>query len=299
LTWITFAIVSAAITGVNAVLDSHLLSRRLPGLAAYLLPLGIFHFTVGLIMLFVKPFPADVTLLPVFAAIGTGIIGGIASVITLDVIRHGEVSRIIPVVNTSPLFVALLAVPLLGEMLNARDWAGIVLTVAGAVLISVQKDGGGGKTQVQKSFLALAFCSLLAAVGSTIMKYALGTLSFWNVYSANSMCLATVFIVFSARPATLRQLGALPRRNQVLGMTLLNQALVVVAIVLSVVAIQKGPVALASTVLSSRPAFVFVYALVLSRFFPQALNERLTGGIALLKFSAIALIIAGIVLITL
>ena len=297
--WITFAIVSAAISGANAILDSHLLSRRLPGLSAYLLPLGIFHFTVGLIILLVKPFPAGAAPLPVFAAIGTGIIGGVASVITLNVIRQGEVSRIIPVVNTSPLFVALFAVPLLGEMLNIRDWAGIVLTVAGAVLISIQKDGGGGKTQMQKSFLALAFCSLLSAIGTTIMKYALGTLSFWNVYSANSMCLALVFIVFSARPATFKQIGSLPHRNQVLGLTLLNQASVVVAIVLSVVAVQKGPVSLASTVLSSRPAFVFLYALALSRFFPGVINEKLTPGTAVLKFSAIALIIAGIALITL
>lgn len=297
--WITFAIVSAAITGINAILDSHLLSRRLPGLASYLLPLGIFHFSVGFIMLLAMPFPAGAATLPIVAAISTGFIGGIASVITLNIIRQGEVSRIIPVVNTSPLFVAIFAVPLLGEMLNARDWTGIVLTVAGAVLISVQKDGGDGRTQMQKSFLALAFCSLLSAIGSIILKYALGTLSFWNVYSANSMCLAAVFIAYSARPTTFRQIGALPQRNQVMGLTILNQALVVVAIVLSVVAIQKGPVALATTVLSSRPAFVFLYALVLSRFFPGVLNERLTKGIALLKFGAIAMIVAGVALITL
>jgi len=297
--WIAFAIVSAAINGATAILDSHLLSRRLPGLASYLLPLGIFHFSVGLVMLLARPFPAGAAPLAILAAVGTGVISGVASVITLNVIRQGEVSRIVPVVNTSPIFVALLAVPLLHETLTTPDWVGIVLAVAGAVLVSAQKDAGAHKAKLQKSFFALALCSALAAISSITMKYALGTLSFWNVYSADSICLATVFIAFSVRPATLRQIGALPQRNRVLGLALLNQALVVVAIVLSVVAIQKGPVALASTVLSSRPAFVFLYALVLSRFFPQLLNERLTRGIALLKFSAIVMIIAGVTLITL
>lgn len=297
--WITFAIVSAAVNGATAIFDSHLLSRRLPGLASYLLPLGIFHFSVGLVMLLARPFPADAAPLAILAAVGTGVISGVASVITLNVIRRGEVSRIIPVVNTSPIFVALLAIPLLHEMMTAQDWAGILLAVAGAVLVSAQRDAGGGKAKLQKSFLALALCSILMAVSATTMKYALGTLSFWNVYSADSICLAMVFIVFSARPTTFRQIGALPQRNQVMGLAILNQALVVVAIILSVVAIQKGPVALASTVLSSRPAFVFLYALVVSRFFPQVLNERLTRGIALLKFSAIAMIIVGVALITL
>lgn len=47
--------------------------------------------------------------------------------------RSEEPSRVIPVVQTFPMFVAILAVPLLRESLGYIDWVSILMTVAGAV----------------------------------------------------------------------------------------------------------------------------------------------------------------------
>ena len=297
--WVTIAIISAAISGFNAILDSHLLSRKLPSLNSYLLPLGIFHFIVAAAILIAMPFPARAGALPVLAAFSTGLLGGLASIMTLNAIRFGEVSRIIPVVYTSPLFVALAAVPLFHERLTGLDWTGISLTVAGAVLISVQKSDSSGKGKMQGFFWVLVLCSLMSAAGTLLLKYATESLSFWNVYGANAITLAVIFIVFSARRETVKEIGAMPQRNRLMGLAIFNQATVVVAILLSVLAIQRGPVALVSTVTSSRPAFVFVYAAMLSLLFPSVLNERLTKGTAAVKFTATAMIVGGIAAITL
>jgi drug/metabolite transporter (DMT)-like permease len=276
-----------------------MLSRRLPGLNSYLLPLGIIHGSAALIILFFQPLPADVKALPLLAALGSGLLSGASSIIMLNTLRSGEISRIIPVISISPIFVALFAIPLLGDTLNSRDWSGIILTVVGAVLISIQKDTGGKKTTIQKSFFALALCSILFALSTTISKYALESLSFWNLYSASAFCMAILFILFSARPLTFREIRELPQRNRLMSLTVLAQSTIVVAIVLANLAIQRGPVAPASTVMSIRPAFVFLFTLILSRFFPNMLNERLTKSIALLKFTAIALIVGGVALLTL
>lgn len=299
MSWVGFAILSAALSSIVSIFDSHLLSRRLPNLNTYLLPLGIFHGTVALVVLVFQPISTNVPFLHYMAAFGSGLLSGFGSILMLNTVRKGEISRIIPVINTSPIFVALMAVPLLGEMLNYRNWLGILLTVAGAILISLQKGSGDKKTTLQKSFFTLASCSVMFAVSSIFMKYALESLPFWNIYSINSLILAICFIAFSARPATFRDFTRLPQRNQIAALIVTGQAIVVVAMVLGTLAIQKGPVALASTVMSARPAFVFLYTIAVSRLFPTVLNEPLTRNIALLKFTAIAMIVGGVALLTL
>jgi len=299
LTWISFAILSAALSGIVSIFDSHLLSRRLPNLNTYLLPLGIFHGTVALLVIVFQPISTTVPLLYYLAAFGCGALSGLGSILMLNTVRKGEISRIIPVINTSPIFVALMAVPLLGETLHYRNWLGILLTVAGAILISLQKGSGDKKTTLQKSFFTLAFCSVMFAISSIFMKYALESLPFWNIYSINSAVLAICFIIFSARPTTFREFKGLSQRNQVTALIVIGQAIVVVAMVLGTLSVQKGPVALASTVMGARPAFVFLYTIVVSRLFPKVLNEPLTRNIALLKFTAIAMIVGGVALLAL
>ena len=299
MTWVSFAIFSAALSGIVSIFDSHLLSRRLPNLNTYLLPLGIFHGTVALLVIVFQPISTTVPLLYYLAALGSGALSGLGSILMLNTIRKGEISRIVPVINTSPIFVALMAVPLLGETLNYRNWLGILATVAGAILISLQKSSGSQKTTLQKSFFTLAVCSVMFAVSSIFMKYALEALPFWNIYSITSLILAICFIAFSARPATFHEIKRLPQRNQIAALIVIGQSIIVVAMVLGTLSVQKGPVALASTVMGARPAFVFLYTIVVSRLFPKVLNEPLTRNIALLKFTAIALIVSGVALLTL
>lgn len=56
--------------------------------------------------------------------------------------------------------------------------------------------------------------------------------------------------------------------------------------------------ALASTVMSARPAFVFLYAMVLSRYFPGVASEPLTRNVILTKSAAIILVMGGVALLT-
>jgi drug/metabolite transporter (DMT)-like permease len=299
LSWVAYALIGAALAGLVAIVDSHLLSRRLPGLASYLLPLGIFHLTAGIIILIVQPFPTHATVLALVAAFSTGLFGGIGSVMMLNLMRSGEVSRIIPVVSTSPIFVALLAIPFFHEVVNLRDWLGIIITVGGAFLISVQKDAGDKKAKLQKSFLAMIFISLMYAFSMLATKYALESLSFWNLYSANAIVFSLVFLVCSVRVSAFKQVKELPNRNWILPLIVGAQSIIIVAIVISNVAMQRGPVSIVATLGSTRPAFVFLFALLVSRFFPRLLGEKISRGIIFLKFTAIAMIVGGVALLTL
>ncbi len=299
MTWLTAAIAAAAIMSVVSIVDSHLISKRLPSLRALLLPVGILVIGVGLIILNLYPLPEGVGVTPLVVAVGSGIVRVAGALLMLRAMRSEEVSRIIPVVTTSPIFVAILAVPILGEALGYAEWLAIFMTVAGAVLISIRRDSDGQGVRLHKPLMVLIISSMLFGVATVASKYALDYITFWNMYSINALCMGTVFLLFSVRPKTLKEVRDISKRNQVLALMLLNECIAIGGIILSFWAIERGPVSLVSTVMSTRPAFVFLYALALSLFFPAVLEEHLSKGVIVTKIVAISLIIGGVTLVTL
>ena len=139
MSWASVAIFSAAIYGIITTIDSHLISKRMPGLRAFLLPLSIVHLFYGLIFFYLFPFPDKIGLWPLTVAFGSSIIRIAGATIMIYLLKKEEVSRVVPVVYTYPIFVALIAVPLLGESINPLQWLSIVIVVAGAVIVSFKQ----------------------------------------------------------------------------------------------------------------------------------------------------------------
>lgn len=297
--WITAAIITAAIMGLVAIIDSHLISKRMPSLWSFLLPVGILHSGFGLIILRLNPLPEEVSTSLLLIAFGSGLIRSIGAFLMLRAMRFEEVSRIVPVVHTFPIFVAILAVPFLGESLGYIQWLSILMTVGGAVLISVQYGTGGQGAPLRKSFTMLIGSSLLIGIANTASKYALDYISFWNMYSVNAICFGVMFLLLSARPRILKEIRDMKKRSQTLALLTINECVAVVGIILAFWAVAQGPVSLVSTIFSIRPFFVFIFALTLSRFFPAVLEERLSRGTVIIKSVSIGLIIGGVTLLTL
>jgi drug/metabolite transporter (DMT)-like permease len=299
MTWITASLIVAALGLVN-VIDSHLITRRMPSLRAYLLPASILHIAYGLIFFNLYPLPSGVPAFVWFIAAIAALTRTIAILLMLKTMCTEEISRVIPVAYIYPVFVAILAVPLLGETLNWLQWVAIFITVAGAVLISVRWRGQKGLAQLRQSFVLLFASSILFGVSNVATKYALDYLSFWNMYSISDICYGTVFFLFSARPGVLKELRDMAGRGTALKLMVLNETMTLGGYLLSFWAMANGPVSLASTVMGTRPCFVFLYTLLLSRVFKGALlEEYLNKGIIVVKIVSIGLIVGGVAIINL
>lgn len=299
MSWITIALISTAILGVVNVADSYFIHRRMPSLQAFLIPAGILHLLFGLIIMGIHPITWGAGAAPIAVAFASGITRSVGIILMLRAMRSEEVSRIIPVTNTYPIFVAILAVPLLDEVLGLKEWLAICVTVIGAVLISMRWDGRGGGAHLRKSFAALMVASLLMGVANTSSKYALDDISFWNMYSINVFCFFAAFFLYSLRPRVLKDLRELDRRNLTLTLIVLMECVALTGIILSFWAMEEGPVSLVSTVLGVRPAVVFLCAVALTRILPSIVEERLTRGVVITKTVSIALIITGVTVINL
>ena len=143
MTWANMAILGAATLAVVNILDSRLLSKLMPSLRAFLLPVSIMFMISGLLLYFLFPFPENTGLLPIVITVISGIFRSVAIAIMLSSLKKAEVSRVVPVVYTYPIFVAIMAIPLLGESLHYMEWLSISIVVAGAVMISAQQSPSG------------------------------------------------------------------------------------------------------------------------------------------------------------
>jgi len=168
--------------------------------------------------------------------------------------------------------------------------------VAGAVMVSVRRSPSGS-TGLRGKLLLLFGSSLLFAVADIAGKYALAYISFWNMFWITAFCMSGIFLLVSVRPRIIRQLINMERRNSALGLLAFNETLAPAGIVLIFWALERGPVSLVSTIVSSRPMFVLMFAFILSRLSPMFVGWDSGKGILALRLIATAMIVGGITII--
>ncbi len=294
MSWVDFAILSTAALGVVNILDSHILTRRLGNLRIYLLLAALFHGFYGLVVLWLFPLPAGVGAGVLLVALASGLLRAVSITITLYVMLSEDVAQVIPVVFVYPVFVALMAVPLLGESLQYLEWLAIFIVVSGAVLVSARQSPTGSVRLLGRTFLLLLGVSLLIASADLTSKYALGSLSSWNLYSLTEIVFAAFFLAFSARRRVFRELASMQITRSTWGLIAFTETLAPLAMALFFRAMESGPVSLVSTVMGSRPIFVLLYSMVLSRVFPRFLIWSASRRLLLLRLVATIMIVGGI-----
>lgn len=297
--WISIAILSAALLGLVNIFDSHLITRRMPSFRAYLFLVGSILLVSGLLFAYLFPLPAGLSSWQLLVAITSGILRAVSVAILLYTLKTEEVSRAVPVVSIYPVFVALMAVPLLGETLGYLHWLAIAIVVAGVVLASIKRSPGGRVRRPGGTVFLLLGAGLLLALADVTGKYALSYISFWNMYWLSIIVLAVIFLLISLRSRVIKELGNLKRPASTLALVAVTELVVVAGAVLFFWAMDRGPVSLVSTIASTRPIFVVVSALILSRIWPNFLVWQ-PGRLALgLKLVAVILIAGGIAIISL
>ncbi len=203
----------------------------------------------------------------------------------------------VPVVYTYPIFVAIMAVPLLGESLYYLEWLAIIMVVAGAVTISFRQSPTGSTTWPSKLLLLLFGSSILMAMADIVSKYVLAYISPFNLFWLTTLGLSGIFLLVSLRPHIIKQLMNMKQKGPTIALVTANELIIPVAIILSFWALERGPVSLVSTIISSRPFFVLIFAIILSRIAPTFLEWQPGRRLLALRLVAIVMIISGITII--
>ena len=294
---IWLALLSAAVLGLVTVADKRLISVNMPDLSSFYLIIVITLYGHTGLAIVVFGIPDQLPLVHLLLAAIAGLCWG-ASLWTMFIsYRFEEASRASAVIHTFPVFVALLAMPLLGEILSIAQWLAILIVVVGAFSISLRSSAGNLFT-INKAFPILIAASIFTALAHVSGKYALEKIEVEFVYAVRNFCMATFLAMFSRPKDTVTVIHAL-KNPQTLALVIIGEMILApIGIFLNVAASSLGAISIVSTVTASRPFFVFLYGSILSVGPFRLLEESIDIRTLSIKAVSIALIIGGIALLS-
>ncbi len=202
-------------------------------------------------------------------------------------IQHVEAGTVALISGMSSVFIAALAVPLLGERLQARVVIGLMLALAGSVLVTVMSGGELSLTRDQAmGSLLILLSAILWAVYSVVVKPWLGKIPPTSIPMLGSIAGLPLMIPIGAA-GLMSGIGELTWTGW-LGVAQFTITASVIAPILWAVGLQRGEASRAGLYLYLTPLFGVIVSAIL-------LNEPITLG----TIAGGGLIVAGVVLATL
>ncbi|MBI2664924.1 hypothetical protein HYX10_06315 [Candidatus Woesearchaeota archaeon] len=293
--WLLFAVLANFLLGVESILDQILRKKHIRHDASITVIWIFFYF---ILWLAVVPFidisiPAAPQLLAVLAS---GFIIVFVALPYFWSISSEEISRIMPVWQFSSVYVLLMAFFFLGETLSRADLYAFALLFAAGMTLAFEK--AGARFVLNRRVLGVFAASAAWAVSLVLMKFFYLTEPFWNGFfwsMAGQLIGVAVLVLLPGNAAHLvAGLKSVRRSTALIFFAATLAALL--AELAYLFAIKSGPVSLVSAVGSTGMVFLFLIAVLLSKFVPNVLKERLDRKTLLTKGIAIVLMVAGLVL---
>ena len=299
--WILAALANPLVFSIVTLIDKKVLSGFGMPLPSFNLWVGGSQGIFGTIVLLTS-FPAGVGFIVFVQAWSIGVLQAFTLIFMFWMLKREDPSRVIPAMQTSPIYVALLAWLIFGESLSAWHWLAVMLAVGGSILSSVTVGSAGstGRLVFQPLFLLLALGALLMASSQLITKAIIDDLSTLHIVSIRGLGLFTVMAIVFARPDALRTLGKFLKQPKKAPWIIVAEGVMPFnGHLLITYAIGKGPVALVSALGGARPIFVFSLTALGTWLAPKLVFEQFTRVSMLLKLLSASMVVAAVVIISL
>ena len=299
LQWILPALASPIVYAAVTLGDKRIISTLGLALGSFYLYVGFTQLSIAAAILLVFGWPGA----PFFAlanSFGGGFLWGTGLMLMFFVLRREEVSRVTPVWQSSPVFVALFAVLFLDESLAWHGWLAVLLVVSGAIAVSIDFNRGGlAAFSVRPTFFILLTGAAIIGVAQLLLKVASEDLGEWHNMAFRGIGLCTSIALPWLRPPYPAGLIVWLRNPKNAVSILLTESVGPFTgnlLLLSAIAI--GPISLVSALLGTRPIWVLAGTLLLGLTAKHFISERITGRDLVLKTVATSAVVAGIVIIS-
>jgi drug/metabolite transporter (DMT)-like permease len=299
--WVVFAFSGPVLWAISVHLDKYLVDHffKESNVAVLLL----FTALVGVVLLpFIWFFEPSVTA-PGIGSIALIVLAGILYMtgiwLYLLSLQGQEASVVAPYFQAGPLFGYVLAYLVLGETLSARQMAGGVLILMGAIIVSIRLNQGMRIFDARLAGLMLA-CGFVMAVSSLIFKVFVLQIEFWTTTFWMFVGEAVFGCALLMIPTYRRQFATMLRVNTLalLSVNGANELINLGGGLGNRYALMFAPLSLVQAIGSTTTLFVFAFGVVLSLFWPKFSHEDLSGYELVQKGAAAALVAAGVVLVT-
>lgn len=301
MSWVVFAFSGPVLWAISVHLDKYLVERffKESNVAVMLL----FTAFVGVVLLpfiwLCEPSVAAPGLGSIALIVLAGVLYMVAMLLYLQALQTEEASVVALYFQVGPLFGYGLAYLVLGETLAARQLAGGVLIIVGALSASVRFAYGARMFKTRLAVLMLT-CGFAGALAGLIFKIFALNVEFWTttfwIYVGEAIFGCALLLV----PTYRGQLLATLRVNTaaLLSINGSNELINLGGGLGNRYALTFAPLSIVQAIGSTTTLFVFAFGVVLSLLWPGLGRENLSGRELLKKGLAAVLVAVGVVLVT-
>jgi len=297
--WVIIGLVSAFLFAIVTVSDKRLLAVYMPSVRSFYFLVGLCQIILGIVISIFSPWSSSPSLGGILIGISSGVSWGLGLSLMFYGISRLEVSKVMPIAHTYPVFVSIMAIVFLGDTISLIQSVGILITVVGASIIAASQTKGVKKSAASFVYFLVLLGSILTAVANVTYKAGLEEMGFWDLFATRSVFQGLVLMLAGCHLGIIRELKQVISSKVGLGLFIFSEGLAApIAIMVMLVALSLGPVALASTIVSTRPLFVLFISGFLSISYLSLLDEPFTKRTFPIKLLSIVLIFFGVSLLT-
>ena len=300
MSWLIYAFSGPVLWALSTHIDKYLVERYFKqGSVAVLM---VFTAIIGSLALpFIWLFqPGMVSLDPqsivVIAVSGILYMGAIY--FYLEALQVEEASTVAPFFQAAGIYGLILGYFVLGEKLSILQIIGVLLIIAGSVLLSLRIGQGAGRFKTRLVILMLT-CALAIALSTLIFKFFAVRDEFWTTTFWNFAGQAIFGVILMLIAANRRQFIKMMRANTgaVLSVNGANELINLGGNLGMRYTLLFAPLGIVQAINSTTPFFVLFFGVVLSLFFPSLGREKISFVGLMQKIIAISLVVAGVLLI--
>jgi uncharacterized membrane protein len=298
--WLIYAFSGPILWALSTHIDKYLVERYFKqGSVAVLM---VFTAIIGalalpIIWLFQ---PGVVALDPQSIAVITvsGILYMSAIYFYLQALQTEEASTIAPFFQAAAIFGLILGYFVLDEKISPLQIIGVLLIIAGSVILSLRFGQGTGRVKTRMVILMLA-CALAIALSSLIFKFFAMRDEFWTTTFWNFAGQALFGVILMLIASNRLQFKRMMRSNSgaVLSVNIVNELINLGGNLGLRYALLLAPLAIVQAISSTTLFFVLFFGIVLSLFFPKLGREEIGIASLMQKLIATILVFAGVLLI--
>lgn len=291
--WLLIVILAYFLNALAMVIDKKLLSRSIPDPLVYTFYIGVLSIIFIPVLLFFK------VVVPEFLILLSALVAGVFFVLALLLMYRAlikeEASRVAPFIGSlSPIFIFLLAIFFLNESLTYQELAAFLLVFAGGILVSLNFN----KSQVfpLKSLRLAILSSFFFASSYALTKYIYNNINFASGFFWIRIGTIIGAAALLAIPGAWNKIKNNFKKNKekISSLFFAGQFFGGVSALLLSFSISLAPVTLVNSLQGLQYGFLFLSIYFLSTYRPKFLKEKFTTAIVLQKTLAIALISAGL-----
>jgi len=290
--WITFALMAAFFWGASNVVDKQVMVKYVKNPIV-----GIFvHGIVGVIfaLIVVTIFSLQVNSWYSLAGFLGGVIYPLGVLIYFRVLKKESVAAFITMTQTVPIFVLLFSVVFLKDSISSFQFIGMMLLIAGAMIISMKKENK--KKLFLSTLIVFALVTSVLYAGSQIFdKISVSGINFLSAFVFTRLGAFSVIMPVSL--FARKDIVKIMRRTRRLSFMIFSEVLAMIGSIFFFASVSIGKIPLVSALTATQPFFVILLSLFFVRY-TKALKIEIEKQ-NLIKLLLVApLLVAGVYLIS-